>query len=194
MFRLISWREKAAEVYKRVVTTAAESVNSYNRIIDPAGSPEKIKTRIKLAGVFAEVSIMALLMRNGLRIREKPDEMDYFALMSHLTADHANIGGNSVEKAWDVDVITDVGSGCLSYPYKVQVKSSQNANRLSGRTDSSEISKVILRPDLQADPKERLSVTTIINECSYVESSQGNTHRINAQLNQRTEKLLDILG
>ncbi len=142
-----------------------------------------------LAGTLTEASVLLLAQRYAIW---GIGDGSWMAMPALFSEDHMNGHGNVVDKAWDMNVLTDVGDG-IETAYKVQIKSSSSVpSRREGFAEG--ISPLYARPDLLLQPEVysgKFSVSTIITEC-YMDYFQA-CPRSGSRLDQRAELLLDVL-
>jgi len=168
------------------------------RLRKNSGRRGDIPTTLRAAGIASELSV--LLLHQRFVLHNLGDTSQMVALPSRISEDNwlrNKDQETTVSNGWDVSIMTkypDDQSPVLAY--KVQVKTSQNADDKSPDY-ASDIVKVNVAQDLIVTEQERkrgrVLVRTIPAEC-YAELS-GNAARVTIKkLNKRTEKLLDVLG
>ncbi len=148
-------------------------------------------TRAEFKGFFGEISVLLLAQRYGLRNHPDSSWQAYRALLSQ---DKRNRPNSHTNRAWDLSIFTDVGTG-PTMPYKVQVCLTQQGaqgRRYKQRDHQAEnISLLFLRDDL-FERQKTFTAWKIINE-AYWESFGGDQPALTEVLDQRTEKFLNVI-
>lgn len=140
-----------------------------------------------LRGDLAELGIYLLLLRQSMKMGSET----WFPLPAFRSEDCQPLlfDGQPVRQSWDISVYTkhsQQSPACLTY--KVQVKASPHFE-LAYTDDVT----VVYLSDLQLDDHRKCGVHTIPEEC-FAELYRGDPRRYSQQLDERTDKLLEILG
>lgn len=144
----------------------------------------------RLWGAMSEASVLLLLSR--FASEEQVDS--YFPLRALFSQDRGG-GRGPIANRWDVSVITQFGSKePRKLAHKIQVKTTRSSNRATGYSDRrycKDIPTVYVRNDLSLQKDVLISPWTIVDECGQETNGQS---RLTAILDQRTTRLLDIIG
>lgn len=140
-----------------------------------------------LRGDLAELSIYLLLLRQSMRMGSET----WFPLPAFRSEDCQPLlfHDQLIRRSWDISVYTKhtpESPACLTY--KIQVKTSPYFE-LAYTDDVT----VVYLSDLETDDHRKCGVHTIPEEC-FAELYRGDPQRYSHQLDERTDKLLEILG
>ncbi|MFO0920256.1 MAG: hypothetical protein U0451_01130 [Candidatus Saccharimonadales bacterium] len=154
-----------------------------------------IERQMRLAGTIGELSILLMLQRFA---RNKLNNREQLTLPSRLSEDNGinRRAGSPIAKAWDINIFQQFDTDdIIDNPFKIQVKTRKPRHQ-KHYSYNDEITLVHIREDLFVADKEnhdKLSPLTIIRE--LIHDYRGSaTKTLLRRLDNRTEKLLDILG
>ncbi len=165
-------------VYKKTTATIKEISQTY----------QQNRSQL-LAGILAEAGVILLGQRYAIN---SVGDGSWLSMHSLYGEDHANRHHHTENRAWDVTFFTDMGSG-PERSYLVQVKTSihgRNNNR-HNENDIEGITPLYFMPDITLKREGYEGLVNTINEL-HAEASGYSHHTRN--LDQRTDKMLDILG
>lgn len=191
---LYQWRLLAPEI----LPPASVVEKSYTQMLDLAlGMTEELSSQVQrvksdynmtVTGQLAEVEAWLLLQRFGLQLGDG----SWLATSSSFTEDRGNAAYRR-RTSWDISVWTQTDTeSAPERAYKVQIKTTANGNSCIYNED---VALVNLCDDMALPNSHgqtrRIPLGTIARECA---SEQAGSEHATRRLDQRTEKLLDILG
>lgn len=147
-------------------------------------------------GVLAEVATLLLGQRFA---RRQGISEDWWPRITTIAGDRGETTRNipstyrSPVQRWDIDILQpEYTHKQITTAYQVQVKSSPLASSC-GPTYASNIIKLEAFPDLALSSTERNVSVPILKELDAEMSSPGYSTKAAVRLDQRTEKLLDVI-
>jgi len=175
----------AQKVYSKTVTIGHDLA----AVLSPVDRTTESSGLSRVAGLTSELAVLLLLERAALKIG--PDS--WFPLLSFISEDKRNGSGSLINHGWDINVFADNQSQSgLDVVYRTQIKSSDRTPN-KHQFNEEGISIVRLDPDLRISNNERHIGKLIIDEVYKEEIFRGNSQRITAALDYRTELLLNCL-
>lgn len=143
----------------------------------------------KLVGVVTEAAVLVLGQRYAIRSH---DDGSWLPTSSLYSEDRANMHRTTTNRAWDMTVWTEFDDGDPGYGDRVKIKSSPYSGKDSGYTGHEDwITLLHFNPDLRLDTDTGLSqVATIVGAMQELEGASS----ASANLEERTERMLDIVG
>lgn len=175
----------AEVVYQQTVLTGHGLAKEYRDKNPDVSKPE----RHDINGICAEIGTMALLQR--LPIVSGLDPQTWFPRFTYYSEEHSNTHGATVSRSADLVVMSKRGVE-IETDYRIQVRAS-DFRKAEFKPDESGITLVCLNPDLKLE-RDRFNVGCLIVEECFKEMAQPRRRSYFASnLNQRTDKLQDLL-
>lgn len=184
--------------FGRLCETGRISYEKWEQIksVNPNYDTKELRDRrIRLSGIIGELSILMLLNRF---IKYELDDQEQIALPSRLTEDRGinRRKGSSLVNAWDVSLFQQFEGYDIEMPNKIQVKTTSKNSNSNHFAYQSDIANVYIKEDLAITAKEQqygFSPSIIISDI-LAEQEGSHTTQITNRLDNRTEKLLDVIN
>lgn len=141
-------------------------------------------------GMLSEAAVGMLAMRAALGMTGKDDApAEWLPIQSLLHQDQGGEAFIHCANSWDLSIFTEASANLT---YKVQIKSVDKSPH--AREYSDDITVVSVSPDLAVRPFERMIHSKIISSIAFEQAYPEKSSRVSAELDQRQDQLLDILG
>ncbi len=167
------------------------SISSYylDKLVNQ--SPYNDREKQSLVGKLGEIAVLALAQRWALR---EIGTKDWLPIQSFFHEDH---GGNCLyvtnQPAWDITIYESKLDPLnpVQQTHKIQIKNSHP--QIQERSNHNNIPTIYINDDLASYPNEPSVFRNILLSCNYELMYPTKAQRLSRELNDRTEKLLNIL-